>query len=78
MDAWLERGSASARKALLVAAIALSAVIGATISLPVLPAEDADAVVAVNSDVGETIGWPELVDTVERGPRASCRTPSAR
>ena len=29
-----------------------------------LPAEDSDVVVAVNDDVGETIGWPDLVDTV--------------
>ena len=63
-DAWLARGSAGARKALLVTAIGLSALIGATISLPVLPAGDSDVVVAMNSDVGETIGWPDLVDTV--------------
>ena len=64
VDAWLERGRASARKALLVTAIGLSALIGGTISLPILPAEDSDVVVAANSDVGEMIGWPDLVDTV--------------
>ena len=63
VDAWLEQGSASARKALLVTALGLSALIGATISLPILPAEDSDVVVAMNSDVGETIGWP-ISDTV--------------
>ena len=62
VDIWLVRDSA--RRALLIGAIALSAVIGATISLPVLPAADADPVVAVNSDVGETIGWPEFVELV--------------
>lgn len=61
-DAWLGRDLA--RRALLGGAIALSAVIGAIISLPLLPAKDSDPVVAVNSDVGETIGWPDLVDAV--------------
>ena len=64
VDAWLERGRAGARRALLVTAIGLSALIGATISLPVLPAGDSDVVVSMNSDVGETIGWPDLVATV--------------
>jgi 4-amino-4-deoxy-L-arabinose transferase-like glycosyltransferase len=64
VDAWLELGRAGARKALLVAALGLSALVGAVISLPVLPAKDADVVVDVNDDVGETIGWPELADTV--------------
>jgi hypothetical protein len=62
VDVWLERDSA--RRALLVGAIALSAFIGATVSLPVLPAEDASIVVDLNDDVGGTIGWPELVETV--------------
>jgi hypothetical protein len=64
VDVWLERGNATARKAVLVSAIGLSALIGGTISLPVLPASDSDLVVAANSDVGEMIGWPDLVDTV--------------
>jgi len=34
------------------------------VALPVLPARDADVVVAVAGDVGETIGWPELVRSV--------------
>ena len=62
VDAWLERGRG--RKAALATALGLSALAGATISLPVLPADDSDPVVAVNGDVGETIGWPELVDLV--------------
>lgn len=33
-------------------------------ALPVLPVEDAGVTVAVNGDVGETIGWPDLVDQV--------------
>jgi 4-amino-4-deoxy-L-arabinose transferase-like glycosyltransferase len=66
VDAWLERGRARARRVLLIAALSVSAVIGATIALPVLPADDADPVIAVNEDVGETIGWPELAGTVAR------------
>jgi 4-amino-4-deoxy-L-arabinose transferase-like glycosyltransferase len=64
VDHWLERGAATVRRALLTGALALSAVIGATIALPVLPEGDADPVVVVNEDVGETIGWPELAETV--------------
>jgi hypothetical protein len=64
VDDWLERGSRMVRSAALAGAIALSAVIGGLISLPVLPAEDADAVIAMNEDVGETIGWPEFARTV--------------
>jgi len=61
---WLERGRRGLRRGLLAGAVALSAVIGALISLPVLPAKDADPVIAVNGDVGETIGWPEFARTV--------------
>ena len=64
VDAWLERGRSSARRAALAAVFVVSAVVGATIALPVLPAGDADAVIAVNDDVGETIGWPELARSV--------------
>ena len=34
------------------------------IALPVVPAGSAEVVIAVNEDVGETIGWPELATTV--------------
>jgi 4-amino-4-deoxy-L-arabinose transferase-like glycosyltransferase len=64
VDRWLERGAATVRRALLGAAVVLSAVIGATIALPVLPEGDSEPVVEVNEDVGETIGWPELAETV--------------
>jgi 4-amino-4-deoxy-L-arabinose transferase-like glycosyltransferase len=64
VDGWLERGRRSARKALLVGAIAVSAVIGALISLPLLPAKDAGPIVDVNPDVGETIGWPTFTRTI--------------
>jgi 4-amino-4-deoxy-L-arabinose transferase-like glycosyltransferase len=64
VDGWLERGRARVRRVALGAALAMSAVTGVIIALPVLPAESADPVIAVNEDVGETIGWPEFVATV--------------
>jgi 4-amino-4-deoxy-L-arabinose transferase-like glycosyltransferase len=71
VDRWLERGRPRARKAVLVAAVAASGVIDLVIALPVLPADQAGPVVAVNEDVGETIGWPDFARTVadvHRGP----------
>jgi 4-amino-4-deoxy-L-arabinose transferase-like glycosyltransferase len=61
---WLEGGSRSLRKAAFAVAVVLSAIIGAIVALPVLPADSTEPVVALNEDVGETIGWPELVETV--------------
>lgn len=63
-DAWLQRGSRRLRGAVLGGAIVLSGLVSAVIALPVLPAARAGPVIAVNADVGETIGWPELVRTV--------------
>ena len=73
-DEWLQRGRPVARKATLATAIGLSALIGGTISLPILPEKDADPVLAVNEDVGETIGWPEFTDQIAAVHR---RTPGA-
>jgi 4-amino-4-deoxy-L-arabinose transferase-like glycosyltransferase len=64
VDGWLERGRVAVRRAALGTAIALSAAGGLIISLPVLPEDAADPVVAVNEDVGETIGWPDFAETV--------------
>ena len=58
-------------RAALVGAIAVSGVVSAVIALPVLPADRAGAVVDVNEDVGETIGWPELAEAVARVQRAN-------
>jgi 4-amino-4-deoxy-L-arabinose transferase-like glycosyltransferase len=66
VDRWLERGRRGARRALAAAALLTSAAICIVIALPVLPASDAGPVVALNADVGETIGWPDLVRTVAR------------
>jgi 4-amino-4-deoxy-L-arabinose transferase-like glycosyltransferase len=64
VDDWLERGRQGVRKVVLAVAVALSAVAGVLIALPVLPAKDADPIVAMNGDVGETIGWPKFTRTV--------------
>ena len=64
VDGWLQRGRARGRRILLGAVVALSTVAGIVIALPVLPAHDAGPVIAMNADVGETIGWPALVTTV--------------
>lgn len=66
VDGWLKRGRMRAREAALVAAVAASAAVGAVISLPVLPVDSLGPVIAMNEDVGETIGWPDLVQTVAR------------
>ena len=63
-DAWLRRGAARVRRAVLGAAIALSAVVSIVLALPVLPVRDAGVVLAANGDVGETIGWPLLARQV--------------
>ena len=63
-DSWLQRGSTRARAALLWSMVALSGVVSALIALPLLPAKDAGPIIGINSDVGETIGWPDLTRTV--------------
>lgn len=64
VQGWLERGRMRIRRAALVAALAVSAVVDPIIALPVLPADGIGPVIAVNDDVGEMIGWPEFVQTV--------------
>ncbi len=56
------------RQILLVAAVAVSFVINAVIALPVLPERklQGSAVMALNPDQGETVGWPRFEDTVAR------------
>jgi 4-amino-4-deoxy-L-arabinose transferase-like glycosyltransferase len=68
---WLSRGSRWRRRSALGVAIAGSAMVTVVIALPVLPVEHIAPVVAVNEDVGETVGWPELVQTVSEVHRGS-------
>ncbi|QEC48718.1 glycosyltransferase family 39 protein [Baekduia soli] len=63
-DAWLDHGARRVRAGLLAVAVVLSAVVSVTLALPVLPARDAGVVIAMNGDIGETIGWPALARTV--------------
>jgi 4-amino-4-deoxy-L-arabinose transferase-like glycosyltransferase len=63
-ERWLDRGRARLRRTSLVLAIAVSAVVAALISLPLLPTDRLDPVIAVNDDVGNTIGWPDFVRTI--------------
>lgn len=54
------------RRALLVTAIVLSAVLNAAVALPLLPARKlpGSGVVALNPDLANTVGWPEYIGTV--------------
>jgi 4-amino-4-deoxy-L-arabinose transferase-like glycosyltransferase len=63
-DGWLSRGRAQVRRRVLVAAVVAAGLVGSVIALPILPARDLGPVLAVNPDVGETIGWRDLVRTV--------------
>lgn len=63
-DAWLARAATRLREVVLWSLVAISGAVSAVIALPLLPAKDAGPAVAMNSDVGETIGWPDLVRTV--------------
>ncbi|HEU4973590.1 MAG TPA: glycosyltransferase family 39 protein [Baekduia sp.] len=74
-DGWLSASARAWRPALLWTAVALSGAVSVVLALPVLPARDAGPVVAMNADVGETIGWPELVATVARVARQAPRRP---
>ena len=63
---WLDRGAARGRGGLLWGAIGLRGLVSAVIALPVLPVRQTGPVIAMNGDVGETIGWPALARTVAR------------
>lgn len=64
MESWQRRGGPQPRTVALVAGVAASAIVNAAIALPVLGADRAAPVIAVNEDVGETIGWPSFVTTI--------------
>jgi len=60
---WLE-GRAAAARILVLSLCAVGVGTAAVIALPILPIEDARVVNDVNAELGETAGWPELVDQV--------------
>jgi hypothetical protein len=52
----------------LIAAVAVSAVINGFVALPLLPEKSlqGSAVIALNPDQGDTVGWPRFIDTIAR------------
>jgi Dolichyl-phosphate-mannose-protein mannosyltransferase len=64
VDGWVDRGSWRVRRGLLAAALVSSGIVSAVIALPLLPAADSGPALAADSDVGETIGWPDFVRTL--------------
>jgi hypothetical protein len=67
---WTER--TRLRLGLVAAAIAVSAAVSAFIALPLLPERSlqGSAVMALNPDQGETVGWPRFADTVAKAWRS--------
>jgi hypothetical protein len=63
---WARRGRPRLRRAVLVAAVALSAAGSVLITLPVVPLGvlHRTPIVAVNYDAGETIAWPGYVQQI--------------
>jgi hypothetical protein len=64
--AWARRGRGRLRWRLLAGAVAFSAVVGGTITLPVVPLDRlaASSLVEVSYDLGEQVGWPRFAATV--------------
>ncbi len=65
--AWLTHGAHQRVRAVsLGLAVALSAIVSAVVALPVLPERDlpGSAAIALNPDLGETVGWPQFISTV--------------
>jgi 4-amino-4-deoxy-L-arabinose transferase-like glycosyltransferase len=60
------------RLGLVTAAILVSTAVSALIALPLLPERslEGSAVMALNPDQGETVGWPRFADTVARAWRS--------
>jgi hypothetical protein len=74
IERWLDRRRAAGRRPLataLTAGVVVAGLIGVPFSLPVLPASvTAGSVLGLaNPDQLETIGWPELVETVAQAHR---------
>ncbi|MEU3790207.1 ArnT family glycosyltransferase [Streptomyces fructofermentans] len=64
----LRRAGASRLRAVgAAAAVAVTVVINAAVTLPVLPPSALDVPMALNKEQGEQLGWPELADAAARG-----------
>ncbi|MDQ6686273.1 MAG: glycosyltransferase family 39 protein [Actinomycetota bacterium] len=65
---WMLRGRTVGRTAVLTIGVVVSVGISALIALPLLPPSSLQGslVMAVNPDQGETVGWPQFVDTVSK------------
>ncbi len=65
---WTYRHRAMLRTNLLAVGVAISIIVSAVIALPLLPPKklQGSAVMAINPDQGETVGWPKFVDTVSQ------------
>lgn len=71
---WIDRNHTVGRRRLVVALIAVNLVVGAVITLPILPVQDAGGPTsALNEDGLETIGWPDVVEQVATAVPASER-----
>jgi len=68
--AWAGAGRARARRTVIAAVVVASGLTSVLIALPVLPPADAGPVIAVNGDVGETVGWPQFAETIAHVYRA--------
>jgi hypothetical protein len=62
VEAWLDERPYRLRR--LLALTALSTAITLPVALPVLPAQDARWTTSANKELGETVGWPQLVGSV--------------
>jgi Dolichyl-phosphate-mannose-protein mannosyltransferase len=65
--AWLSRGPRPRlRRGLVVAGVAFSGLVSGVVALPVLPENQlaGSASIALNPDLGETVGWPQYVATI--------------
>ncbi|WP_394435822.1 ArnT family glycosyltransferase [Streptomyces sp. SGAir0957] len=60
-------GAKAVRRSLLAAAVVVSALVNALITLPVLPPSALAVPMALNKEQGEQLGWPELADAARQG-----------
>lgn len=69
---WLARARSRLRPALVSAAVVLAVVSGALLGLPLIPVDSLreSPTLAVYEEPGETVGWPQLAETVTAAYRA--------